>query len=196
MAIPDFDAPSPQVLSPSALAHVVLRTSNKEAMEDYYTTFLGGRIAHKNDVLSFITYDYEHHRIALITFPDTAPKIPTTCGLEHIAFTYPTMSDLMLAYRQRKERGMHPIWCVNHGPTTSIYYKDPDRNVLETQVDNFDTADKANEFMATEAFAVNPIGTDFDPEDMIRRIRAGEDDRSLKTRKEIGARGPPDLDSA
>lgn len=196
MAIPDFDAPSPQVLSPSALAHVVLRTSNKKAMEDYYTTFLGGRIAHKNDVLSFITYDYEHHRIALITFPETAPKIPTTCGLEHIAFTYPTMSDLMLAYRQRKERGMHPIWCVNHGPTTSIYYKDPDRNVLETQVDNFDTADEANEFMSTEAFAVNPIGTDFDPEDMIRRIRAGEDDRSLKTRKEIGARGPPDLDSA
>ena len=85
--------------------------------------------------------------------------------------------------------GLPPIWCVNHGPTTSIYYKDPDGNVLETQVDNFDTAEEANGFMATEESARNPIGTDFDPEVLIERLRAGEDERGLKRSVECGPRG-------
>ena len=195
MEIPDFDAPAPKVQSPSALAHIVLRTTSLKPMEEFYVTFLGGKVVHKNNMLSFITYDEEHHRIALIALPSIGPKVSASCGLEHIAFTFPTLSDLMLAYRQRKARGISPIWCVNHGPTTSVYYKDPDGNVLETQVDNFDTSDDANAFMATDAFAENPIGVDFDPEDLIRRIRAGEDDSVLKRRKEIGPRGPPDLDS-
>lgn len=45
--------------------------------------------------------------------------------------------------------------CVNHGPTTSIYYRDPDGNDIETQVDNFDTTAEADEFFASEAFAIN-----------------------------------------
>ncbi|KAE8366464.1 Glyoxalase/Bleomycin resistance protein/Dihydroxybiphenyl dioxygenase [Aspergillus caelatus] len=196
METPDFDAPAPKVQSPSTLAHVVLRTPNVRVMENFFVTFLGGRVAHRNDVLSFITYDEEHHRIALLELPAKGPRVRSSYGLEHIAFSYATLSDLMLSYRQRKDRGISPIWCVNHGPTTSIYYKDPDGNVLETQVDNFDTPDEANQFMSTEAFAENPIGTDFDPEEMIRKLKAGEDDKVLKRRNEIGPRGPPDLDSA
>ena len=202
MQTPDFDAPAPKVQSPSALAHVVLRTPNMKTMEQFYITFLGGRVAHNNNILSFITYDEEHHRIALIFLPGKgpgpgpgpSPKVPSSYGLEHIAFSFPTLSDLLLSYRQRKARGISPVWCVNHGPTTSIYYKDPDGNVLETQVDNFDTAEEANGFMATEEFAQNPIGTDFDPEVVIERLRAGEDERGLKMRVECGPRGPPELD--
>ncbi|PIG88980.1 hypothetical protein AARAC_008396 [Aspergillus arachidicola] len=194
MQVPDFDHPAPKVQSPSALAHVVLRTPNMKVMEEFFVTFLGGRVAHRNAVLSFITYDEEHHRIALITVPDKGPKIKSSYGLEHIAFAYPTLSDLLLSYRQRKARGISPIWCVNHGPTTSLYYKDPDGNILETQVDNFDTAEEATDFMSSEDFARNPIGTDFDPEQMIARLRAGDDDKTLKIRKEIGPREPPMLD--
>lgn len=194
MPIPDFDASASKVQSPSTLAHVVLRTPNMKAMEEFYVTFLGGRVVHSNSILSFITYDEEHHRIALIALPGKGPKVSSSYGLEHIAFSFPTLSDLMLSYRQRKVRGISPIWCVNHGPTTSIYYKDPDGNVLETQVDNFDTPEEATEFMSTEKFENNPIGTDFDPEDMIKRLRAGEDDRVLKKRVECGPRGPPQLD--
>jgi hypothetical protein len=98
----------------------------------------------------------------------------------------------MLTYRQRKARGIQPVWCVNHGPTTSIYYRDPDGNQIETQVDNFDTIDEANTFMASKEFAENPIGTDFDPEELIGKIRAGEDEEVLKKRVEIGPRGLPE----
>lgn len=189
----DFDAPATKVLSPATLAHVVLRTANLQPMVDFYTEFLGGTITYSNEVISFITYDEEHHRIALVGIPSTAPKNPSSCGLEHIAFTHNSLTELLLAYRQRKARGILPIWCVNHGPTTSIYYKDPDGNMLETQVDNFDTVEEATAFMMGDRFSENPIGADFDAEEMIAAIKRGEDERVLKTRREVGPRGLPDL---
>ncbi|KAF5023725.1 hypothetical protein F66182_4229 [Fusarium sp. NRRL 66182] len=191
----DFDAPVTKVLSPASLAHVVLRTRHLKPMEDFYVKFLGGTVTHGDDVLSFITYDEEHHRIALIGIPTSEPKNAYSCGLEHIAFSFDTMADLLRSYRHRKALGLNPVWSVNHGPTTSIYYKDPDGNMLETQVDNFDTVEEATVFMKSDKFANNPIGTDFDPEEWITALKNGEDDRQLKIRREIGARPMPDLAS-
>lgn len=191
----DFDASVDTVTSPSTLAHVVLRTANFQPMVDFYTNFLGGSITYGNAFIAFITYDEEHHRVAILNVPGTGPKQPTSSGLEHIAFTFPTLHALLLAYRQRKQKGIDPVWSVNHGPTTSIYYKDPDRNMLETQVDNFDTIEDANAFMNSPHFAHNPIGTDVDPEDIINRLRNGESESLLKKRVEVGARELPDLDA-
>lgn len=188
----DFDAVGEKVISPSVLAHVVLRTGKFQEMEDFYTKFLGGTVTYGNDFVSFITYDEEHHRIALIGIPGTGAKEPKSAGLEHVAFSFPTLADLLLAYRQRKARGIQPLWCVNHGPTTSIYYNDPDGNMLETQVDNFDSVEAANVFMSSPAFAENPIGTDFDAEELIQKIKRGESESNLKRRIEIGPRSLPE----
>lgn len=187
----DWDAPAAKVLSPVKLAHVVLRTNQLKAMVDYYKTFLGAEAMYENDVLAFLTYDEEHHRIAIVQMPGTKNKDPQTCGLEHTAFTYNTLTDLLLAYRQRKQKGIQPYWPINHGPTTSIYYKDPDGNMIETQVDNYEDADSATEFMKSKAFAENPIGVDFDPEDFIKRLSAGESESELQRRVEIGPRALP-----
>lgn len=185
-----FDAPFSMVLSPSKLAHVVLRTGQFSAMVSFYKTFLGAHATYENDFLSFLTYDSEHHRIAILHVPGTLPKAAASAGLEHIAFTFPTLAALLIAYRQRKSIGILPVWCVNHGPTTSIYYRDPDGNQIETQVDNFDFVEDANAFMRGEGFAENPLGTDFDPEVLIERLEKGEDEALLKKRVEIGPRGP------
>lgn len=184
-----------KVLSPSSLAHVVLRTANFTPMLTFYLTFLGGTIAHSNASIAFITYDSEHHRIALINIPGTGPKQPKSSGLEHIAFTFPTLQTLLLAYRQRKQKGIEPVWSVNHGPTTSIYYKDPDGNMLETQVDNFDSVEETSAFMSGPEFAENSIGTGFDPEELIRSLEGGESEAVLKKRIEVGARSLPDFDA-
>lgn len=162
-------------------------------MVDYYKNFLGAEATFENDFLSFLTYDDEHHRIAILQVPGTGNKQQATCGLEHIAFTFSTLADLLLAYRQRKARNITPFWSVNHGPTTSIYYKDPDGNQLETQVDNYEDNAAADTFMKSKYFEENPIGTDFDPEDHITKLRAGVGEAGLKKRVEIGARG---VDSA
>lgn len=181
-----------KVLSPSSLAHVVLRTANFQAMIDFWMTFLGAVITHKNDSLAFLRYDDEHHRIAIITMPTTLPRAGNKAGLHHVAFSYDNLTGLVQSYKQRKEYGILPTWCVNHGPTTSIYYQDPDGNMIETQVDNFDSLEEANEFMSGGLFAENPIGTDFDPEELIQKMDRGVDESELKKRIEIGPRGMPE----
>jgi|SRR5690242_13500048 len=191
MAI-NFDKPASVVKSPSKLAHVVLRTNNLQNMVRYYTDFLGANIQYENETLAFLSYDEEHHRIALIQAPGTKAKAHGTCGLEHIAFSFESLSDLLLSYRQRKQKSILPLWPVNHGPTTSIYYRDPDGNEIETQVDNFKDANDATDFMKSRAFAENPIGVDFDPEEFITRLQNGEKEEVLMKRPEIGPRGLPD----
>lgn len=177
------------VLSPAGLAHVVLQTSQFRPMVAFYKAFLGAHATYENDTLSFLTYDEEHHRVAIGHVPGTSPKVPTSAGLAHMAFSFKTLSDLLKAYRQRKARGILPIWAVNHGPTTSIYYQDPDGNQIETQVDNFRTIQDANEFMESAEFAENPIGADLDPEDLIKKLENGADEDTLKERLRVGARG-------
>jgi catechol-2,3-dioxygenase len=194
--VADFDKPVGKVNSPLKLAHVVLRTNNFASMVEYYKTFLGAEVVYKNEFLAFLTYDEEHHRLAIVAVPGTKGKDAESCGLEHIAFSFRSLEDLLLTYRQRKQKGINPIWPVNHGPTTSIYYKDPDGNMIETQVDNFESPDEATDFMNSVYFAENPIGTDIDPEDIISKLRSGVSESELKKRIEIGPRGLPTLAQA
>ena len=72
------------VTSPRKLAHVVLKTSAEsfKTMCDFYKTFLGGHASFENTFLSFITYDDEHHRIAIAAVPGLGPKDTKTAGLE------------------------------------------------------------------------------------------------------------------
>lgn len=177
------------VLSPAGLAHVVLQTSQYKPMVAFYKAFLGAHATYENDALSFLTYDEEHHRVAIGHVPGTSPKVPTSAGLAHMAFSFKTLADLLRAYRQRKARGILPIWAVNHGPTSSIYYQDPDGNQIETQVDNFRTIEEANEFMKSVEFAENPIGADLDPEELIKKLENGAEEDTLKQRPRVGPRG-------
>ncbi|KAL1629017.1 hypothetical protein SLS54_001709 [Diplodia seriata] len=114
--------------------------------------------------------------------------------MEHIAFTFATVQDLLTAYTQRKELGIKPVWCVNHGPTLSIYYRDPDGNHIETQVDVFDTSEETTAYMADPAFAENPIGVDFDPDDTIEKLEKGVVSvRDVLKRPNIGPRDLSDV---
>ncbi|KAH6657065.1 Glyoxalase/Bleomycin resistance protein/Dihydroxybiphenyl dioxygenase [Truncatella angustata] len=179
-----------KVLSPNRLAHVVLRTNatNFKPMVAFYKTFLGAHASYENEMLSFLTYDEEHHRIAIAGLPNTAAKLPGSAGMDHVAFAFNNIHDLTLSYQQRKDQGILPIWCTNHGPTLSMYYRDPDGNKVEAQVDVFDTPEGATAFMTSPEFAENPVGVDFDPEDIIRRLSNGEDEKLVMKRPNVGLR--------
>ena len=63
-----------------------------------------------------------------------------------------------------------------------------DGNGVETQVDNFDTAEECMAFMESTSFAENPIGVDYDPDEFVKRVRSGEDEEEIKKRPDIGKR--------
>lgn len=184
---------SPDIVKPSTLCHMVLRTKpeNYEKMVKWYVEFLGGWTTHAAKTITFIGYDEEHHRIGIVPRADAVPR-PTDdrpiVGLGHIAFGYKTLAELATCYEQKKAAGIHPVWTVNHGLTTSMYYRDPDGNEVETQVDNFDRMEDTMAFMEGPEFEENPMGVDFDPDEFVRRVRSGEDERSIKKRPNIGPR--------
>lgn len=68
-----------------------------------------------------------------------------------------------------------------------MYYRDPDSNVLEVQVDNCGP-DEATAMMTGPEFERNNLGTDFDPEELCAAVERGEDEESLKVQKESGPR--------
>lgn len=158
--------------SPVKFAHIVFKTSQYSEMVSWWKDFLQGQARHENDFITFISYDEEHHRIAIANFPDLEPGAPTTRGVEHFAFTYATLDDLFDQYERMKAKGVHPYWTINHGMTLSAYYRDPDGNQVETQVDSL-TMEEADAFMAGPLFAANPIGINVDFDALIARYKAG-----------------------
>ena len=171
--------------SPVKLSHYVLQTNQIPAMRDWYLSVLGGEVVHENPHLCFLAYDEEHHRLALLDFEPLKKKGEKDVGLNHVAFTFSGLGELLGTYERLKRQGIAPHWCVNHGPTTSLYYHDPDGNGVELQVDNFEDVADCKEFMRSKAFAENPLGVEFDPDEMLRRLRSGVPERAFLDRANL-----------
>jgi catechol-2,3-dioxygenase len=179
-------------IAPKKLAHFVLRTQegNVEKIAEWYALVLEGEFMMKSPLISFVTYDEEHHRVAVLAGPGVKPHVDMHCGLHHVAFTYAGLHDLMHTYnRLKNEHGILPEFCVNHGPTTSMYYFDPDKNQIELQVDNV-PEDSFAEYFDNGEFTDNPIGITFDPDELTAKLAAGVPEAELLKRPD-GT--PPDL---
>ena len=168
-------------VSPSMFAHFVLRTANRGPLCDWYVKVLNARKVFENDYISFITYDDEHHRVAFIQVPDLEKPSDKAWGLAHVAYTLANLGQLLGTYRRLKADGIVPVRTINHGPTVSMYYKDPDGNQVELQVDAFDKAGAASYF-SSEPFAKNPIGVLFDADRMAADYEAGVPEAELLRR--------------
>lgn len=179
----------PEAVRPDIFAHFVLRTSSFDAMREWYRTLLNARIVFDNGKLCFLTYDDEHHRLALINVPGLHAADAKSWGLSHVAYGYRTLPQLLSTYRRLKNEGIVPYRPINHGPTVSMYYHDPDGNSVELQVDAFATKEEAAQYFYTAAFDENPIGVLFDPEEMIRAYEAGVPESEL-LRRPAGAAAP------
>jgi len=183
-----LDAENPGPIRPAKFAHVVLKTPNLKRARDWYLTLLQGRVGYENDMVCFVTYDDEHHRVGLLAMPGLVAPPPNAYGLEHLAFTYRSLGTLLANYRRLKRHGVEPYWTINHGPTISMYYRDPDGNKVETQYDVFATADEATDFI-NRYYGENFMGIIFEPEHMAQRYEAGEALESLIKRPPL----PPGL---
>jgi catechol-2,3-dioxygenase len=182
------------VVKPTKLAHVVRRTGRFDELVQWYCTVLGAEVVHSDGMLAFLTYDDEHHRIAIAGIPGLAEQPKMTAGTDHVAFTYEDLGDLIHTYRRLKSIGIVPYWCINHGPTISLYYKDPDGSGVELQVDTMPTAEAIESWMRSGEFAANPVGVVFEPEELAARYEAGEPLEKLMARPPLPeGTGPFDM---
>lgn len=164
-------------------AHIVLQTGNLEEMRDWYKQVLHCHVVFEGPGLCFLTFDDEHHRVALMAPPvPVEAKSPVAAGLHHAAYTFGTLDELLDRYTELARSGIRPAVPVQHGMTTSLYYKDPDGNFIEMQVDNFATAEEATDYMSGPEYAADPVGPTFDPERLLAARHAGADPAELTTR--------------
>ncbi len=171
--------------APVKLSHYVLQTNQIPAMRDWYCALLQAQVVHENEMICFLSFDEEHHRIAFLNPGPLNRQAKQQSGLHHAAFTFANLTELMATWERVKARGVRPNRCINHGPTTSMYFTDPDGNGVELQVDNFAALADCKAYMQGPDFARNPIGIEFDPEDHARRLREGVAERELLDRSKL-----------
>ena len=163
------------------LAHIVLQTGQLPVLRNWYLRVLDAHVVFENDMLCFMTFDEEHHRLALVQLPQPAPRTSMTVGLAHSAYTFESLDSLLAKYAALKEADIQPHVPVQHGPTTSLYYRDPDGNMVELQIDNM-PPDKATQYLRGEEYSSDPLGPSFDPDAMLAALRAGTPKSELTTR--------------
>jgi catechol-2,3-dioxygenase len=164
------------------LAHFVLQTGELSVLRDWYLRVLDAHVVYENQFLSLMTFDEEHHRLGIVQLPQPVKRTPMTVGLAHSAYTFPGLEKLLTKYEDLKKADIQPHVPVQHGPTTSIYYHDPDGNMVELQIDNFTTPEEATEYLRGEEFHADPFGPSFDPDVMLAALRAGTPESELLTR--------------
>jgi catechol-2,3-dioxygenase len=174
-------------IRPTKFVHVVYRTRRFEEMLAWYKTVFGAKVQYQDPAIAFLTYDEEHHRFAfanmdLIDPGGSGPDDRGVIGVDHVAYTYSSLSDLFDRYAELKDEGISPYWCIHHGITVSMYYGDPDGNQMEFQVDCFAENEEANAFMY-RSFSINPIGVEYDPEEWLAEVRSGLTVENLLARK-------------
>jgi catechol-2,3-dioxygenase len=166
-------APATQPIRPAKFAHFVLRTGQFDEMAKWYETVLAARIVFRDERLCFLSYDDEHHRLALIHIPGLAARDPESAGTDHVAYSYRDLGELLATYRRLKAHGILPHWPINHGVTTSMYYRDPDNNRVELQIDNFPTAEELQGYFRSrgvpmaELLRIPPLPEGKTPWDML-----------------------------
>lgn len=169
---------------PQTFAHVVLQTRQTDEMIKWYQTALGFDVRFQHPVMAFLSFDDEHHRIALLNLaaidPEGERPVSAQAGtMEHFACTYGSAKELLTNYVRLKALGILPYWCVHHGMTLSMYYQDPDGNRVEFQAEVYDDAAKANEFLATDVFMENPIGVVYEPDELVEKMNGGASEAEL-----------------
>ena len=107
--------------------------------------------------------------------------------VQHIAFEYESIDDLLGTYARLKSLGIMPVMAADETVGTSFYYVDPDGNNVELNVNNY-----GNEWTATEHMRTSPAfgRAQVDPDKMIAARKAGASAWGLHERALAGEFAP------
>jgi catechol-2,3-dioxygenase len=177
-----------------AFHHVNLKTTRLQELIDWYATVVGTEVTFQDAQGAWLTNDRANHRIALIAFPGFVddPEKDTRTGMHHTAFEYAGFEELNASYLRLRAAGIEPDICLDHGMTLSYYYKDPDGNHVELQVDAFGAWDASAEWMRTSPeFHANPIGVFVDPALIAEQAAGGMEFAEIHRLALAGELSPP-----
>lgn len=168
------------------LGEVVLATGRYELMKGWYRQVLDIEPSLEHHVdegaptagppkptrMCFFRMHIEHPYqdvIAIFEMPGAPRAAPAVSGLHHMQLRNASMSVLRERYRRLRDIDVVPYRAMDHGPSTSLYYHDPDQNAVEIAASNFATQEEVLACLASNAFQRNPFGAVIDPESLLAR---------------------------
>ena len=182
------------------LQHLGLATANLDAMIDWYRKVLGMTINYRStapagapfSAIAFVSNDEVHHRIAFFEMPGLGDRAKSRdTRLQHLAFEYEMLDDLLGTYARLKGLGILPVLAVDEGVGTAFYYRDPDQNNVELNINNYGNEWTATDHMkALPPFTERPRRANVDPDKMIAARKAGASPWELHERAFAGEFAP------
>ncbi len=189
------------------LLHYGLNTANMDAMTDWYRKVLGMSINHRSKIpgiarlvrqappfsgFAFVSNDERDHRVVFFEVPKATvdPEKRRHTGLQHVAFEYANLDDLLGTYVRLKGLGIRPMWAADHGVAIALYYEDPDQNVVELNANNYSDAWTATEMLKS---AASGAPAQIDPEKVIVAREAGASPWEIHKRASAGEFAPAGL---
>ncbi|MGJ7511534.1 VOC family protein [Variovorax sp. GT1P44] len=188
--------------SPLRIAEVVLRTSRFDQMRTWYASVLelapyyehsppvaaqcagegknGEPIWTGPSRLSFFRLLLDHPYIQVVALFDisaTGFADPAGPGLHHMQLRDASLVTMAERYRRLKVLRIEPFRTVDHGPTLSFYYHDPDRNVVEIAASKHESVEAYLAALARPEFKRNPSGYPVDADAVTALICASVEHR-------------------
>ena len=117
------------------LGHVLFSVRDLERSKDFYTRILGFKILEQDPDHGgvFLSIGGQGNTLDLFpcTNPDAAAPSQSNLGVRHTAFAVETEEDLRDAYHALRAEGVEILRAIDHVSQKSIYFHDPDGNLLE-----------------------------------------------------------------
>ena len=125
----------------SKIGHVLIAVHDLARSKDFYMRVLGFELLEEDPDHGgvFLTIGEGTHVIDLVPIPGSpAPVVPSSImdvrpelGFSHVAFPIDSAADLRSAYRELIDKQVPVLAAVDHESQESLYFCDPDGNVLE-----------------------------------------------------------------
>lgn len=117
------------------LGHVVLKVRDLERSEAFYTEVVGLRVTGRlpgRMVFFAVPGNDDSHDLALWKVgADAAGPEAKQVGLFHVAWQVERPEELEPRYRDLVAKGVNVLGTTDHGANLSVYFEDPDGNMLE-----------------------------------------------------------------